>query len=53
MENVLKQIEDEPTFCCQNCGGGFTRDEMVFDDNGEDLCVDCVMRYYDAPYGDD
>ena len=28
-------------FCCQNCGGGFTRDEMDFGEDS-DLCVDCA-----------
>jgi hypothetical protein len=44
-EEEWERYENE--YCCQNCGGGFTRDEMVFDDNGEDLCVDCVQKYYD------
>jgi len=52
VKRVVNQLDEEPTFCCQNCGGGFTREEIVFDDNGEDLCVDCVKRYYDAPYGE-
>ncbi len=24
----------------------FNSEEMVFDDNGEDLCIDCVQKYY-------
>ena len=33
--------EYENDYCCGNCGGGFTRDEMVFGDD-VDLCVDCA-----------
>jgi len=29
-------------YMCQNCGGGFFRDEMVFGDD-VDLCVDCSI----------
>lgn len=33
----------EPKFCCSNCGGGFSRNEMVFDTNNEnDFCEDCA-----------
>jgi hypothetical protein len=44
-EEEWEKYENE--YCCQNCGGGFVREEMVFDDNGEDLCIDCVQKYYD------
>jgi hypothetical protein len=33
--------EYENDYCCNNCGGGFTRDEMVFGEDS-DLCVDCA-----------
>jgi len=40
-------------FCCQNCGGGFTREEMDFDDD-TDLCKNCTyVSFNDAPYGED
>ncbi len=42
--NYLNVVTDND-YCCQNCGGGFRRDEMVFGDD-EDLCVDCVQKYY-------
>ena len=43
VKRVIKEMKDEPTFCCSNCGGGFTRDEMVFDeDNDNDFCIDCA-----------
>jgi|DEB0MinimDraft_12_1074336.scaffolds.fasta_scaffold01732_5 hypothetical protein len=29
-------------FSCNNCGGGFSRDEMVFGDD-VDLCKDCSL----------
>ena len=41
IKRVVNQLDEEPTFCCQNCGGGFRRDEMVFGDD-VDLCTDCV-----------
>jgi hypothetical protein len=40
-------------FCCQNCGGGFTREEMDFDVD-TDLCKNCTyVSFNDAPYGED
>jgi hypothetical protein len=47
-ENLIGYLPEEEwdkyenDYQCQNCGGGFTREEIVFDDNGEDLCVDCA-----------
>jgi len=39
-------------FCCDNCGGGFIREEMAFDVNDQDLCKDCsYVSFNDAPYG--
>jgi hypothetical protein len=33
----------EPKFCCTNCGGGFNRVDMVFDEENEnDFCTDCA-----------
>ncbi len=41
-------------FCCDNCGGGFTREEMDFDVNDQDLCKNCNhTTFNDAPYGED
>jgi hypothetical protein len=34
-----KDLEDT-RFMCDNCGGGFEREEMVFGDDN-DLCKDC------------
>jgi hypothetical protein len=39
-EEEWEQYENE--YCCDNCGGGFTRDEMVFG-NDNDLCKNCNM----------
>jgi hypothetical protein len=51
-EEEWKQYEND--YCCQNCGGGFTRDEMDFDVNDVDLCKDCNhTSFNDAPYGDE
>jgi len=39
-------------YMCDSCGGGFTRDEMDFDVNDQDLCKDCsTISFNDAPYG--
>jgi len=30
-------------YMCSNCGGGFNKDEMVFDENNDnDFCKDCA-----------
>ena len=38
-EEEWEQYEND--YQCQNCGGGFMRDEMVFGDD-VDLCKDCA-----------
>ena len=39
-------------FCCDNCGGGFIKEEMDFDVNDQDLCKNCNhISFNDAPYG--
>ena len=51
-EEEWEQYEND--YQCQNCGGGFTRDEMDFDVNGVDLCKNCNhTSFNDAPYGDE
>ena len=41
-------------FMCNCCGGGFTREEMDFDVNDQDLCKNCNhTTFNDAPYGED
>ena len=46
-ENLIGYLPEEEweryenDYQCQNCGGGFIRDEMVFGDD-VDLCVDCA-----------
>ena len=37
-EEEWEQYENE--YCCNNCGGGFIKEEMVFGED-EDLCKDC------------
>ena len=51
-EEEWEQYEND--YQCQNCGGGFTRDEMDFDVNDVDLCKDCNYTIFnDAPYGNE
>ena len=51
-EEEWERFENE--YCCQNCGGGFLREEMVFDIDDVDLCKDCnYTSFNDAPYGDE
>jgi formylmethanofuran dehydrogenase subunit E len=38
-EEEWEQYENE--YCCNNCGGGFIKEEMVFGED-EDLCKDCA-----------
>jgi uncharacterized protein with PIN domain len=46
-ENLLGYLPEEEwekyenEYCCDNCGGGFIREEMAFDINDQDLCKDC------------
>ncbi len=46
-ENLIGYLPEEEwsnfenEYCCDNCGGGFIRDEMVFGDDN-DLCKDCA-----------
>ena len=51
-EEEWERFENE--YCCQNCGGGFLREEMDFDIDDVDLCKDCnYTSFNDAPYGDE
>jgi len=51
-EEEWEQYEND--YQCQNCGGGFTREEMDFDVNDVDLCKNCnYTSFNDAPYGDE
>ena len=46
--------QESGDFMCNNCGGGFTREEMDFDVNDQDLCKNCNHQSFnDAPYGDE
>ena len=51
-EEEWEQYENE--YCCNNCGGGFIKEEMDFDVDGVDLCKNCnYISFNDAPYGDE
>jgi DNA-directed RNA polymerase subunit RPC12/RpoP len=44
----------ENDYQCQNCGGGFIREEMDFDVDDVDLCKNCNHRTFnEAPYGEE
>jgi hypothetical protein len=46
-ENLIGYLPEEEwsnfenEYMCNNCGGGFIRDEMIFGDDN-DLCKDCA-----------
>jgi hypothetical protein len=46
-ENLIGYLPEEEwdkyenEYCCNNCGGGFIKEEMVFGED-EDLCKDCA-----------
>ena len=33
--------DNQPRFMCNNCGGGFSRDEIKTDEDGDDYCTSC------------
>ena len=51
-EEEWEQYEND--YQCQNCGGGFIREEMDFDVDDVDLCKNCNHRTFnEAPYGEE
>jgi hypothetical protein len=51
-EEEWERFENE--YCCNNCGGGFIREEMDFDVEDQDLCKNCNhVSFNDAPYGEE
>ena len=46
-ENLIGYLPEEEwdkyenEYMCDNCGGGFIKEEMVFDVNDQDLCKSC------------
>lgn len=46
-ENLIAFLPEEEwerfenDYSCNNCGGGFAKEEMDFDVNDQDLCKDC------------
>lgn len=58
-ENLIAYLPEEEwekyenEYCCDNCGGGFIKDEMDFDVNDQDLCKNCsYTSFNDTPYGE-
>jgi hypothetical protein len=47
-EEEWERYENE--YCCDNCGGGFIREEMAFDVNGNDLCKGCHSSIIHSNY---
>lgn len=41
-EEEQERYENE--YMCNNCGGGFAKEEMDFDVNDQDLCKDCNCK---------
>ena len=39
--NEMFNPNGEPNYMCGNCGGGFTRDEIISYDDDTDLCIGC------------
>ena len=59
-ENLIGYLPEEEwerfenDYQCQNCGGGFIREEMDFDVDDVDLCKNCNHRTFnEAPYGEE
>jgi hypothetical protein len=51
-KQVINKIEEEPLFCCDNCGDKFTREEMDLVVEDADLCKNCTYKSFNnAPYG--
>ena len=52
-ENLLAFLPEEEwekyenEYCCDSCGSGFIKEEMNFDINDQDLCVDCSVNLSD------
>ena len=59
-ENLIAFLPEEEwerfenDYSCDNCGGGFAKEEIDFDVNDQDLCKNCNHKSFnDAPYGED
>ena len=51
-EDEWERFEND--YCCDNCVGGFAKEEMDFDVNDQDLCKNCNhTSFNDFPYGND
>ena len=51
---MIMEEKDCKDYMCNNCGGGFTKEEMFFDDsNDHDVCTPCFVateQYKDAEF---
>jgi hypothetical protein len=47
-EEEWEKYENE--YCCDNCGGGFIKEDMVFDVNDQDLCKGCHASIIHSNY---
>jgi hypothetical protein len=47
-EEEWEKYENE--YCCDNCGGGFIKEEMAFDVNDQDLCKGCHASIIHSNY---
>jgi hypothetical protein len=59
-ENLISYLPEEEwedfenEYMCDNCGGGFTKKEMDFDVNDQDVCKNCNhVSFNDSPYGEE
>ena len=55
-ENLLGYLPEEEwdkyenEYCCDNCGGGFIKEDMAFDINDQDLCKSCNAGIQHSDY---
>ena len=55
-ENLLGFLPEEEwetyenEYCCDNCGGGFIKEEMAFDVNDQDICKGCHVGFIHENY---
>ena len=55
-ENLIGYLPEEEwdkyenEYCCDNCGGGFIKEDMAFDVNDQDLCKGCHASIIHSNY---
>ena len=56
LEEKIDEYENPKDYMCNNCGGGFCKEEMSFDDsNDHDVCTACFVateQYKDEEFAD-